>query len=327
MKIPIHLASVLFLVPGFLPAQEPARREISTNFAPAEVIKSTVQAALSPEGRFVILPEKGSVLVIDQPERIEAAERAIQALHLPDPVLELHVGVRTGGIVPAVAPPAQDPFSGGRDFPVPLEFAPPRVILQPNGQYLVIPATPTRFGRRSVGTTLESNAVANQDGSVQVNLRFEDVQFAGFVPYGSPVLPFGTASLVPLQGRIPRPLAMGDLLRNTVPELPIFETTRISTSIVVAPSRTSGTVQLDLMPQVTISGENGVPDRSHAFREYRTKLALENGEVATVRGFRNAPEAFNEAFFGDEKHPTGKTELVLKGRIVPASKSPVAPQP
>jgi hypothetical protein len=304
---------LLFFTLGWLHAQEAIRQEIFTNFAPAEVLKPAIQDALSPEGRFVILPEKGTVLVIDQPARITAAREAIQVLKAPEPVLELHVGVRTGGILPVPPAPVADPSAGGRDFLVP----PPRVITLPNGNYVIVPATPTRFGRRSVGTSLESTAIANADGSVHVNLTYQDVEFAGFIPYGSPVLPFGSASAVPMQARLPRPLVMGVFLRSRVPELPVSETTRISTSILVYPQRTAATVQLELLPQVTVIGEHGAQDRPHAFLEYKTKLVLKNGEVVTLRGFRNAPDTFNEAFFGDEEHSTGETELVLKVRIAP----------
>ncbi len=320
MKTQLTILLLLTLVCLCLQAQEAIRREIFTNFAPAEVLKPAIQGALSPEGCFVLLPEKGTVLVIDQADHIAAAEKAIADLNTPEPGLELHVGVRTGGVLPLPPSPVADPFVGSRDFLVPTEFAPARIITQADGNYVVIPATPTRFGRRSVGTTLESTAIANADGTVQVNLNYQDVKFVGFIPYGSPVLPFDTASAIPMQERLPRPMVMGTFLRSVLPELPIFETTRISTSILVYPQRTAATVQLELLPQVTVPVEDGAQDHTHLFREYKTKLVLKHGEVASLRGFRNAPDAFNEAFFGDEENPTGKTELVLKGCIVPATR-------
>lgn len=326
MKGLCRLAVFLFLGSGLAPAGETVRREIFTNFAPVPLLKETVRDTLSPEGRFVILPDKGAVLVIDQPERVAAAEQAIRSLDLPAPRLELQVGVRTGGSVTRPPAPARDPFSGGLDFPVPMAFAPPRVLIQPNGNYVVIPATPTRFGRRAVGTTLETQALAHTNGSVQLNLRFEQVDFAGFVRYGSPVLPLGAASVLPLQERIPRPLVMGEYLRHAVPGLPVFETTRISTSILVSPARDADTVHLEVLPRVTIAAEHGSPEQTHAFRQYRTKLAVKNGGIATLRAFRDAPDAFNEVFFGDEKHPVGVAELVLKARIVPGASERASPR-
>jgi hypothetical protein len=313
---------LIWLVWGWAHAQEPLRQELPANFAAPELIKATVQPLLSPEGRFVILPDKGTVLVIDRPERVAAAAQALQQLQLPDPVLALSLGARTGGILPAPAPARSDPFENpvrsGLDFPVPTEFAPPRLFLQPNGSYVVIPATPTRFGRRSTGTTLQTQAFANADGSVSVNLSYENVQFAGFASYGSPVMPFGSATTLPMQPRVPRPTALGPFLKHGAVLVPIFETTRLSTSVAVYPERRGDVIGLQLVPQITVfdAPEKG-SEQLYSFRDYRHKLDLNNRKPTSLRGFQNAPDAFNEAFFGDEENPSGKVEFVLKGRIIP----------
>jgi len=315
---------LVWLACGSLCAQEPVRQEISSNFAPAELLKPAIQAVLSAEGRFVILPEKGAVLIIDQPEGVAAAAEAIRNLNVPPPVLELSVGVRTGGVIQANPAPALDPFANpvrsGRDFLFPTELAPPRVMIQPNASYVIIPATPTRFGRGALGTTLESQEFPNPDGSVTMNVSYQNVDFVGFINYGSRVLPFGMTGTIPMQTRLPRPTAIGPFLNNGTVQLPVFDTTRISTSVLVHPERDGNKVSLQLLPQISVSDEkNRAGEQIHQFREFRTKVDLANGKVATLRGFRDAPDTFNEVFFGDEENPTGRTELVLKGRIVPGT--------
>ncbi len=312
---------------GWLVAQEPMRQELPTNFAPAELLKPAIQEVLSPDGRFVLLPEKGTVLVIDRMDRIAAAGEAIAGLEFPPPQLELSVGARNGGrIRPVPLAPGNDPFSNttrirsGRDIPFPTAFGAPTVIFNPNGSYVVIPAHPTRFETRNLGVTSTTRSFANPDGSITVNMDYEDVEFAGFINYGSPILPFGTASVIPLQNRLPRPLLLGPFLNNGTVQLPVFDTTRVSTSIVVYPQAEGNRLHLHLMPQVLIQEENSTAEPLlHPFRQFRTQVRMENGKLTTLRGFDNAPPRFNEIFFGDEEHPDGQAELVLKPRVIPGT--------
>jgi hypothetical protein len=305
--------------------QDLPRQELPTRYAPVEKVKAAVQGALSPEGSFVVLPDKGKVLVIDRAERIAAAAAALAALDVPPPALELNLGVRTGGVArPRPAAGAQDPFRqdtrtrSGFDFPVPTDFDPGKVILHPNGSYVVIPATPTRFATRNLGTTQRTQSIANPDGTITVNIDHEEVEFAGFLHYGSPVLPFGTASVIPLQGRLARPLALQPFLHQGGVQVPVFDTTRISTSVLVYPEETDGNLTVFLVPQAEIVQENSAAaPLLHPFRQFRTRVDLTAGQVSAVRGFQGAPPAFNQAFLADEEHPDGLTELVLKGRVVP----------
>ncbi|MEQ1843775.1 MAG: hypothetical protein ABL994_25510, partial [Verrucomicrobiales bacterium] len=177
-------------------------------------------------------------------------------------------------------------------------------------------AHPTRFQRMDLGGTSRTQSFPNADGSVTVNVDYQNVEFAGFISYGSPVLPFGLTSTIPMQGRLPRPAVIGPFLNNGTVQLPVFDTTRISTSVVVYPEREGNRVSLQLLPQVSIAtNDSPTGELIHQFREFRTKVDLENGKVVTLRGFKDAPDAFNEVFFADEKNPTGKTELVLKANL------------
>jgi len=206
------------------------------------------------------------------------------------------------------------------EFPVPTDFDPGKVILQPNGSYIIIPATPTRFATRNLGTTSRTQAQANGDGTITVNIDHEEVQFAGFVQYGSPVLPFGTSSVVPLQGRLANPLGLQPFLNQGGVQLPVFDTTRISTSILVYPEEADGNLTVYLVPQAEIIQEgSAAAPLLHPFRQFRTRVDLTAGQVSAVRGFQGAPPSFNQAFLADEAHPDGLTELVLKGRVVPGS--------
>jgi hypothetical protein len=104
-------------------AEEMVRQEIPSRFAPSEMLQGALREVLSPEGRFVILKDKGIILVIDRPEKIFEAAKAVEALDVPAPQIQLNVGVRTGGRAPRVLGPVEAPTG----FPYPTRYLPPRI--------------------------------------------------------------------------------------------------------------------------------------------------------------------------------------------------------
>ena len=101
-----------------------------------------------------------------------------------------------------------------RQFPYPTEFNPPQVP-QSVGTFTVgnvrtstgntaapiTPTTPTAFATRELGIILEVEPVISGDGkSVELSLTPSDIEFEGFIDYGSPLTePGDDGQTVPLQ--------------------------------------------------------------------------------------------------------------------------------
>ena len=58
-------------------AQQKVKKELDVGFASLESVRPILKKVLSPRGQFVLLPGKGTVLVIDDITHIAAAEAAL----------------------------------------------------------------------------------------------------------------------------------------------------------------------------------------------------------------------------------------------------------
>jgi hypothetical protein len=301
-------------------AEDLARQEIPSRFAPAEMIQPALREVLSAEGRFVILKDKGTILVIDRPEKIFEAAAAIEALDVPAPQVLLNLGVRTGG----QRAPARvlGPVNAATGFPYPTRYLPPRVpsvVTGNGGVFPVLPAHPTGFVRRNVGDSMETTPTVNPDGSITLDINVENVQFEGFINYGSPILRAGGSRGVPILNRARVPRGLHPLIEGAI-GVPVFETIRFSTSVVVEPKVTGNKVRVGLLPEMTVFDESGeIEETKVDLSEYRTEVEVENGKLATVKGFEGASDAFNRCFFCDENQPDGETALVIKAQIQPGA--------
>lgn len=96
-----------------------------------------------------------------------------------------------------------------REFPYPTEFDPPQIPQNfsssggntlinlltgtvttggTSGAFPITPTTPTAFTTKEVGTILEVEPVISEDGrSVDLTLAPSDIEFEGFIDYGSPI--------------------------------------------------------------------------------------------------------------------------------------------
>lgn len=308
------------LLSGVASAEQLSRQELPTKYADPALIRATLEENLSPEGSFVILPNKGKVLVIDRPTRLQAASEALAAMDSPSPEIQLNLGVRTGGQrQPIRQPNVLGPVQSRSSFPFPTEFDPPRILVGPNGTYAVIPAHPKNFQRRNLGITMETDATINPDGSINVSINREDVEFQGFINYGSPILSLGTAGSIPVLNQAGNPTFFSPFITENNILVPIFETTRISTSVVVYPQLEDDFVRVHLLPELSVTDlELGWKDRSFQLRDLRTTIDLQNGKVASLRDFTAAPEGFGSHFFSTPDQPQGETEIVLKAQVRPA---------
>ncbi len=132
-----------------------------------------------------------------------------------------------------------------REFIYPTEFEPPQIpqniggnnqqqvpivpipgFQQQQQQFPITPTTPTAFGTRNVGVTLEVEPVVGPDGyTIDLNLVPQVVEFEGFINYGSPIQTQTTNAITgQTQTNIITP--------NTINQ-PVFSTRKVTTSVSV----------------------------------------------------------------------------------------------
>ncbi|HQW29918.1 MAG TPA: hypothetical protein PK529_12070 [Verrucomicrobiales bacterium] len=302
--------------------QATTKKELNVSFAPLEVIKPILEKVLTPQGKFLMLANKGAVLVIDTPEGILAAEAAIAGAQLPPADIALDFQFVTG------LPTRRTSITMAQEVPFPVEFAPPTIFVGGGRVTGFVPATPTKFQTRNIGVTSESVSTRNPDGSVTLDINTESTAFDGFINYGSAILPAGAIGTVPVNGLVGDPGFFSPFVNTGGISLPIISTTRISTSIVIRPRLEAGVVNLDMMPrlQVVLDGSQMEPQVVD-LKQFHTSVAVPNNEVARVYGFTGADDDFNRRFFGAKDPGSGGTAVVVKARATPPkpASAPVVP--
>ncbi|MCB1230430.1 MAG: hypothetical protein KDN19_09200, partial [Verrucomicrobiae bacterium] len=255
---------MVLVVSGFLPisvsqAQELAREKLTTGHVSIEVLRPALEKVLSDEGRFVILPGKGEILVIDHAANIAAARKTIATLEVPAPEVALDFAFKTN-VAPGMQGP--QPVESFGDFPFPTAYDGPRIIQ--NGNIVtVIPAHPTNFRRRAVGDVLETTPTVNPDGSVTLDINAEHTEFEGFINYASGIFASGTPGMVPVVNGVANPEFFGPYLTESKILVPIFSTTRITTQILVRPEVVQNQVHLDIVPQLEIETDKPGAEKTH----------------------------------------------------------------
>ncbi len=295
-------------------AQETIKKEVDVAFAPIASVRPVLEKSLSPRGKFVMLAAKGSVLLIDTPEAILAAESALALADLPQPEITLDFQFVTGL-------PSKSTFVAAQEVPFPLEYARPTIIVGPEGLVRgVVPATPTKFQTRRIGVVSETEATRNPDGSVTLDLNTESSEFEGFVRYGGGRFLSGSVGSVVVPETTADPGFFSPFLEGTGVALPVLSTTRITTSVVVRPRVVSGVVNLDLMPRLLVKGQGeDDAEKEIDLRQFHTAMTVPNGQVGRVRGFSGADAAFNRHFLGAKDTASGACAIVVKAVVGPAS--------
>lgn len=310
---------VVFLLPGVVvpvSAQSTVTRKIDIGVATVEQVRPILENSLTPEGRFVVLPGGRGVTVIDTPAGVLAAEQALAGADLPDPDVALDFEFVTG------LPGRTTSITVGQEAPFPVEYAPPTIIVGPTGVSTVVPATPTKFATRNIGTTSETTTRRNPDGSLTVDVRSETTRFEGFVNYGSALLPAGAVGTIPVNGQVANPTFFTPFIDPGAIQFPILSTTRISTSVVVRPRVHLGAVHLDVMPRLTMepepAPESDREPESIDLKQFRTVVEIPEGEVGQVRGLAGADDRFNRHFFGAKNLEEGSTALRVRAALRPS---------
>ena len=325
MKSPGFIViTVLLLFCLTSPAQE-IRKELPSNHASADFLRPILKKVLSPKGRFVVFPTKGKVLVIDTPDKIRAAEIALAMMDSPAPEVVLDFAINPGNKMPRQSR-ILNPPKAWTDFPYPTAYLPPRIpnVVGAGGNFVVTPAHPTGFKRRKVGIILETQGTANADGSVTLDINSTNTQFAGFINYGSAIYGSGSPGIVPLNSPVVNPGFFGPLISPNPILMPIFDTIKFSTQIVVRPTVANNIVTVEMIPQLKVisSVEPGVEGKVISFKQFRTSLLIQNGKVGSVNGFDGASPEFNRRFLGAKEDAEGPTSIKIRARIQPGKKAP-----
>lgn len=333
------LAAILLIAPA-LSAQNLDRKEIPIGHAPADLLKETVEKHLSNYGSFVILQKKGTVLVIDFADKIREVETALSKLEVPQPEVLMNFAFRNG-----VNPPREGarPFTGFNnrgvvrgggggggvnvlgpvnstgDFPFPTRWDPPRIAFVPGYGFAVIPAHPRNFVRRNVGVTLETEGFVNPDGTISLNINHENTEFQGFINYGSAILVPGANGVVPVLNNAANPRFFQPWTIQNKILVPIFDTTRIQTQIIVRPRVGGNQVRVDMIPQLKVIDAEADVDETISLTKFATSVTMENGEVGIARGFNGASSTFNRNFLGEDPEKPGSADIMIKAQIRPAS--------
>lgn len=310
-----HLPVLLLVLFLFSPergfAQVKTKKEIDVGFASIETVRPILKKALSPTGKFVMLPTKGSVMVIDDISNIAAAEAALAPGALPNPNVNLNFAFQTG------LRPRTTKISVGREVFFPTAYDPPQIpnAVFGNGPFPITPAHPTGFVKRHIGVTSETTATLNPNGTVTLDINHENTSFEGFINYGSAIMPAGQIGTVPINGQVGNPTFFQPLIPNNI-LMPIISTTRISTSIVIRPRVAQGQVNVDMIPRFKVfAQEEGLDDQEFDLKQYQTTVSMSNNGLGRVYGFANANDEFNRNFLGAKDLSKGSTAIVVKAQI------------
>lgn len=291
------------------------KKEIDVQYASMESVRPILKQTLSPNGKFVMLPSKGSVMVIDDMEFVAAAENALAGAQLPNPNVNLNFGFKTG------LPVRRSSIHVGREVFFPTGWSAPKipnsVVVGPGGTFPITPAHPTGFQMRRLGVTSETVSTLNPDGTITMDINMENSSFEGFINYGSAIMPAGAIGNVPVNGQVGNPNFFQPLIPNNI-LMPIISTTRISTSIVVRPRVAQGQVRVDMMPRFTIhTEEEGAENIDVDLKQFITTVEAANNQLGQITGFKNAGADFNRNFLGAKDPSKGGTAIVFKATISP----------
>ena len=122
-----------------------------------------------------------------------------------------------------------------KEFIYPTEYDPPEMTAPPKGDpankvpggIVVTPANPTAFDVRNVGVTWEVEPVVRADGSIEISTTVEDVQFEGFINYGSEI-----NGIINEEGK-EKSVTLTD---NRILQ-PVFKVSKVNTNFVMPPGK------------------------------------------------------------------------------------------
>ena len=161
-----------------------------------------------------------------------------------------------------------------KEFIYPTEYDPPELPASSNGDpankvpggFAVTPANPTAFDVRNVGVTWAVEPVVRADGSIEINTTVEDVQFEGFINYGSEI-----NGIINEEGKEKSVI----LTDNRILQ-PVFSVSKVNTSFVMPPGKVVAlrtfAPRLDRQVQEALQSETAVEPGQDPVAEDQRKL-------------------------------------------------------
>ena len=121
----------------------------------------------------------------------------------------------------------------GRELIYPTEYDPPEIPQQigsdaeTTGAFPVTPANPAAFETRNVGLAMKLLPDLRRDGKISLDLSFEQINFEGFINYGSPI--HAAVELEETGEAVPV------VLTDNRIEMPVFTSSKYDSSLVSSP--------------------------------------------------------------------------------------------
>jgi len=284
-------------------------REIATGFLPGEWVTGKLRKVLSP-GAPVTLIHGGQVRVTDQIEKVQAAVEALLELQKAPAVVPMEIVFTTVARKTVQRVPLEQPVAA-EEFPFPHRFDPPRIIMNGNGGFTVIPIQPRDFRSRSVGagTAVNPSGMGYFTREPEVRMA-ETTTTAVSTPrrFSVSTVP-GRAVSVTLLNPVPDAAglrALAEKLQGVDANEPAW--TVAATELVVTPEISGAALLLTIVPQVAlpppVPGEapRRVPLRACAASvlvtpEARTNVGLlPRTDPEFYRLFLGTPEATEETY-------------------------------
>ena len=282
---------------------------MATGYLPAEWVTGKLRKVLSPVGQFTLI-HGGQVRVTDRIENVKTAVEALADLQKAPAVVPMEIVFTTVARKTVQRAPLEQPVAAD-EFPFPHRFDPPRIIMNGNGGYTVIPSQPRDFRSRSVGAGTAVNPSGTGYFTREPEVRMEETTTTAVSTprrFSVSTVP-GRAVAVTLLNPVPDAAglrALAEKLQAVEASEPAW--TVAATELVITPEISGAALVLTIVPQVALppvsvgQAPRRVPLRACAASvmvtpEARTNVGLlPRTDPEFYRLFLGTPEATEETY-------------------------------
>ncbi len=283
----------------FCSAAQAATDDVAIGFLPLDSVSTALRKTLSPQGRFVVLTQNGTVRVIDAPEKIAEARRVIGELQKTPALVSLELTLKTG-MRRVTRGTSSQPPAETVDIPIPQRIDPPRIFLAPNGQYFVIPAQPRDFQTRRVGPGMTVNISPTGFATLDAQINVSKTSLEGGIAQrfsGTGALE--KRALIAVSRRVSDPAALRALavkLGAVTDAEPAWSTA--ATELAVTPEVVRDGLILNVTPQIVAVTAASPVARRIPISACAAPILVRRDTPATIDGLPHAQPEFYRLFFG-----------------------------
>jgi hypothetical protein len=227
--------------------------DVPLGFLPREWVTGTLQKTLSPRGRYSFLTPTGPVRVSDEPEKVAAARRALDALQKAPALVPIELQFTTTAQRTVQRRPLESPVSGV-SIPVPDRYDPPRVMSDGAGNYTVVPSQPRSFTTRKVGpgTVLNPSGTGYTTATPEARNTETATATIGARRFQASTVP-GRPVAISVLRSVPDPAALHALARkyDAIPDgEPVWSAA--GTDFSVEPRLADGALVVNVVPHIVL---------------------------------------------------------------------------